>query len=85
MLFQYSITLEVDILPRQLMAQSVWNFIQLSFHEIRYLPSEFIKFSHTFFGSFRTFTKVNCKACVPPNDFLTDKKIGRLFLTKKIG
>ena len=25
------------------------------------------------------------KACVPPNDFLTDKKIGRLCLTKKIG
>ena len=62
MLFQYSITLEVDILPRQLMAQSVWNFIQLSFYEIRYLPSELIRFGHTFFGSFRTFSKVNPKS-----------------------
>ena len=54
MLSQYSITLEVDILPRQLMAQNVWNFIQLSFHEIRFIASELIRFGHTFFGSFRT-------------------------------
>ena len=30
-------------------------------------------------------TDMASKACVPPNDFLTDKKIGRLFLKKKIG
>ena len=30
-------------------------------------------------------TFCECKACVPPNDFPTDNKIGRLFRTKKIG
>ena len=62
MLFQYSITFEVKILPRQLMAQNVWNFIQFSFHGIRFMPSELIKFCHTFFGGFRTFSKVNPKS-----------------------
>ena len=62
MLFQYSITFEVNILPRQLMAQNVWNFVQILFHDIRFMPSELIEFCHIFFGGFRTFSKVNPKS-----------------------
>ena len=60
--FQYSITFEIDIIHRQLMAQNVWNYIQFSFHEIRCVPFELIEFGHTFFGSFRTFSEVNPKS-----------------------
>ena len=50
-----------------------------------YLPLSFTWLQTPPFTSMAALRLIKTKACVPPNDFPTDHKIGRLFKTKKIG